>query len=164
MHARQPTVCFFLSVKYKNLVLELLGSMFIPDHIQINTTKVIEQPTLLNKLNVNRIIQNLVENAIKYSNKEIPLIEIGLIRKNQLIEIFVKDNGPGIAPQFHDKIFGAFQTLATKDVNESTGIGLAIVKKMVEENGAKITLTSDLNIGSLFSITWKSKELQPEFV
>jgi signal transduction histidine kinase len=134
-------------------VLELLGSMFIPDHIQINTTKVIEQPTLLNKLNVNRIIQNLVENAIKYSNKEIPLIEI-----------FVKDNGPGIALQFHDKIFGAFQTLATKDVNESKGIGLAIVKKMVEENGAKITLTSDLNIGSLFSITWKSKELQPEFV
>lgn len=148
----------------KILVIELLDTMFIPAHVTIDTNQVTTQPTLLDKLNVNRIIQNLVENAIKYSDKEKPLIEIGFIRKNQLIEIFVKDNGPGIAPQFHDRIFGAFQTLTTKDVNESTGIGLAMVKKIVEENGAKITLTSDLNKGSLFSITWKSKEPQPELV
>lgn len=145
----------------KLLVLELLDNMYIPSYVTINTNKVTSQPTLLDKLNVSRIIQNLVENAIKYSDKEKPHIEIGLIRNNQSIEIFVKDNGPGIAPQYHERIFGVFQTLTTKDENESTGIGLAMVKKIVEENGANIKLTSDIGKGSIFSITWKSKEPQP---
>lgn len=145
----------------KKLVLELLETMFIPNHVTIDISQVTSKPTYLDKLNVNRIIQNLVENAIKYSDKPNPVINIGLTRSNQNIEIFVQDNGPGIDPKYHEKIFGVFQTLTTKDENESTGIGLAMVKKIVEENGAKINLTSNIGIGSKFTITWESKEPQP---
>ena len=145
----------------KTLIQQIVDAMFIPEHVHIKLN-VTEQITLLDKLNISRITQNLVENAIKYSDKDQPVIEIGLQRNLQDIKLYVADNGPGIDPKFHKKIFEVFQTLTPKDVNESTGIGLSMVKKTVEENGAKIKLESRPGKGAKFIITWHSEEKQPE--
>ena len=72
----------------------------------------------------------------------------------------VEDNGPGIDPQFHEKIFVIFQTLLARDVLESTGVGLAIVKKIIDERGGKIWVESEMNIGTKFIFTWPKKAKQ----
>ena len=64
------------------------------------------------------------------------------------------DDGPGISPEYHQRIFGVFQTLASRDKVESTGIGLSIVKKLVEHQGGEISLESEPGKGSMFTFTW----------
>jgi signal transduction histidine kinase len=66
----------------------------------------------------------------------------------------VTDNGPGIDPRYHDKVFGLFQTLEARDKVESTGIGLTIVKKIIEEQGGKIWIESEVGNGASFNFTW----------
>ena len=69
-------------------------------------------------------------------------------------EFSVTDDGPGIHPELHDKIFGIFQTLESKHKNNNTGIGLAIVKKIIETEGGKIKLESQVSQGTTFRFTW----------
>ncbi|MBA2748741.1 MAG: diguanylate cyclase, partial [Tatlockia sp.] len=64
------------------------------------------------------------------------------------------DDGKGIAPEYHEKIFGIFQTLEARDRTENTGIGLAIVKKVVENQGGKIKIESIEGKGAKFSFSW----------
>jgi signal transduction histidine kinase len=66
----------------------------------------------------------------------------------------VSDNGPGIAPQYHDRIFGIFQTLEARDKVEGTGIGLSVVKKLVESRGGRVWLESEAGQGATFRFTW----------
>ena len=66
----------------------------------------------------------------------------------------VKDNGPGIDPKFHEKVFVIFQTLNRRDDVESTGVGLAIVKKIVEDEGGKIWIESEPGKGADFKFFW----------
>lgn len=68
--------------------------------------------------------------------------------------IQVRDNGPGIPEEHYQKIFEIFQTLQSRDVVESTGVGLAIVKKIVEEIGGKIKVYSEKGVGSIFEFSW----------
>lgn len=64
------------------------------------------------------------------------------------------DDGHGIAPQYHEKVFMMFQTLNPRDVENDSGIGLALVKKIVEEQGGSVTLDSEEDKGSTFRLTW----------
>ena len=112
------------------------------------------------KIALEQILQNFISNAIKYNDKQIKIIEIGwkeIPQKNQL-EIFVRDNGPGISPEYHEKIFMIFQTLQSRDEIESTGVGLAIVKKIADEKHSVIRVESDLGKGSTFYFTWPITE------
>ena len=68
-------------------------------------------------------------------------------------QISVKDNGPGIEPKYQDKIFQIFQTLQSRDTLESTGIGLTIVKRIVESHGGNIWVDSDKGKGATFEFT-----------
>lgn len=92
------------------------------------------------KINISRkriyqILKHVIENALKYHHDTGNiLIEIHSEKDEQWIKLFVRDNGPGIDPKYHDRIFQIFQTLETKDKNkESIGIGLPIVKRIIEE-------------------------------
>lgn len=145
----------------KKMIEELLSSLFIPENTKI-VVKATEQPTFLDKLNIQRILQNLIENAVKYGNQENPEIEVFFDRDGRDVTTYVKDNGPGIDPKFHEKIFGIFQTLTTKDENESTGIGLSIVKKLVDENNAEIKVESSIGKGAKFIVNWHSEYEQPQ--
>src|SRR5690606_3763931 len=69
-------------------------------------------------------------------------------------EFTVSDNGPGIESQFHDKIFALFQTLEARDKVESTGIGLSIIKKIIDEQRGNITSESEKGKGAKFIFTW----------
>jgi signal transduction histidine kinase len=69
-------------------------------------------------------------------------------------EFSVADDGPGIEQEYHDRIFVLFQTLQERDAVESTGVGLAIVKKIVERRGGRIKVDSQMGKGSVFSFTW----------
>lgn len=106
-------------------------------------------------LHFRRVVENLVGNAVKYHDRVEPLrIAIAITAQNGRCRVDVQDNGPGIAPEFHDRIFAVFQTLGTKNKIESTGIGLAVVKKLVAQVGGDVTLSSSLGQGATFSFDW----------
>lgn len=101
-----------------------------------------------------QVISNLISNSIKYIDKPKGLIQIKNIVLEQCCQITIEDNGPGIEEEYHQKIFQIFQTLSTRDQVESTGIGLSIVKKIVEEQGGKIWVDSIPGTGTSFTFTW----------
>ena len=98
------------------------------------------------------VIQNLVVNSSKFmGDQEHPRIEIGMkITRDQKI-FFVRDNGVGIAPEFHEKIFGLFNKL--DPFSDGTGIGLALVRRIIEVHGGKIWVESELGRGATFFFT-----------
>lgn len=102
---------------------------------------------------------NFISNAIKYNDSENPMVEIGFKDADMYWQFSVKDNGPGIHESYHDKIFVIFQTLNARDKIESTGVGLAIVKKLVEDKGGKVWLESKPGEGSTFYFTWPKEWL-----
>ncbi|WP_114751011.1 sensor histidine kinase [Pleomorphovibrio marinus] len=98
-----------------------------------------------------QILQNLVSNSIKYRQENLsPKIWLGGKETSDGWEFFVKDNGIGIAPEYHERIFNIFQRLHTRKEFEGTGIGLSIVKKLIETMGGTIWVESELGKGSTF--------------
>jgi PAS domain S-box-containing protein len=110
------------------------------------------------KIALGQILQNLISNGIKYNDKKEILITIGWTDLETAVEFFVHDNGPGISPEFHERIFVIFQTLQARDEVESTGVGLAIVKKILDEKGGSIKVESALGQGSTFRFLWPKLE------
>lgn len=103
---------------------------------------------------IQQILYNLLSNAIKFT-KENGKIETGYILKDKNVEIFVKDNGIGIDPKYHGKIFAKFVQLNNiySKKESSTGLGLTITKELVELHGGKITFESTIDVGSTFFVT-----------
>lgn len=106
------------------------------------------------RLRLEQIFSNLINNAIKYHDKEKGLVQITVSRQEGFYEFTVADDGPGIAPEHQERVFRMFQTLQPRDKVESTGLGLALVKKLVEEEGGHITLDSEVGQGAKFRFTW----------
>ena len=94
---------------------------------------------------------NLISNAIKYSkNKVVTNLEIGAFKKDNLIVYYVKDEGAGFDMQYYDKLFGVFQRLHSQKEFEGTGIGLAIVQKIINRHNGTVWAESVLNKGTIF--------------
>jgi len=104
------------------------------------------------------VVENLIDNAAKYMGKQPkPLIEIGSLQAKNEIVIFVRDNGIGIEPKYHAKIFGLFEKLDS--TSEGTGIGLALAKRIIETHGGRIWVESEgLGKGSTFCFTIPNKQ------
>ncbi|MBE9099934.1 PAS domain-containing protein [Vacuolonema iberomarrocanum] len=107
-----------------------------------------------NRVALRQVFANLISNAIKHHDRDSGHIQITASDQGDLIEFAVTDDGPGIDPQYHEKIFTIFQTLKARDEFESTGIGLSIVRKIVEAEGGRIWLDSAIGKGSAFHFTW----------
>jgi light-regulated signal transduction histidine kinase (bacteriophytochrome) len=112
------------------------------------------------KITLTQILQNFISNGIKYNDKPEVELTIGWMERESEYEFFVGDNGPGISPEYHEKIFVIFQTLQARDVVESTGVGLAIVKKIIDEKGGSIRIETVMNEGTTFFFTWPKNELK----
>lgn len=110
------------------------------------------------RLPLHMIFTNLLVNAVKHHDKEQGEIRVYYTSHASHYEFFVEDNGPGIAKHYHDKIFIIFQTLAERDQVENTGVGLAIVKKILDERKQTINITSEPGKGSVFGFTWPKNE------
>jgi len=101
---------------------------------------------------LSRVFQNLITNALKFQSERKPKIEITSKSDDKYCFITVSDNGIGIEKQYHNQIFSAFKRLHSRNEYEGTGIGLAICKKIVERHNGEITLESEKNIGTKFTI------------
>lgn len=100
------------------------------------------------------VLRNLVNNAIKHHDKPTGNVRIWATRVDEMVEFAVEDDGPGIDPAFHDRIFQMFQTLRPRDQVEGSGIGLAVVDKIVSSAGGKIRVESMPGHGATFRFTW----------
>ncbi len=107
-----------------------------------------------NKTPLQQIFSNLISNAMKHATPHHGRITIRSDRDSGVWRFRVSDNGPGIDPAFHERIFELFQTLDSKDRVEGSGIGLALVKKLVERYGGEVHVESALGAGASFSFTW----------
>lgn len=112
-------------------------------------------PTLkTRKVRLQQVLANLIGNAIKHHHKKEGRIVVGVENQGEWLEVRVTDDGPGIPRQYHDKIFQIFQTLQPRDVVEGTGVGLALVKKIVEAEGGAVRVESEEGQGTTFLFTW----------
>ncbi|MEO5571266.1 MAG: ATP-binding protein [Bacteroidia bacterium] len=142
----------------RNLVIEILEWIDLPEHVTINITG--NFPILnTEKIKFEQVFANLISNAIKYNNKERGIIEIGCTDFEEWCQFYVQDNGSGIEKQFQEKIFELFQTLESRDLFENTGIGLAIVKKIIEDQGGKIWVESKPDEGAKFIFNYPKIKL-----
>lgn len=136
------------------LVKDIITMLHIPAHISINFDH--ELPILrTDRTRIEQIFQNLISNAVKYMDKAEGMITIGCTQKESEYEFHITDNGPGIDPKYHDKIFQIFQTLTARDKKESTGIGLSIVQKCIKILGGTIRVESKEKSGTTFYFTIK---------
>jgi PAS domain S-box-containing protein len=114
------------------------------------------------RMPLQQVLTHLVGNAIKHHDAAEGHIEITVKESPAEYVFAVKDDGPGIAAQFHEQIFRTFQTLRPRDEIEGSGMGLAIVRKLVEMANGTITLESSMGNGSTFRFTWPKRQPQTE--
>ncbi|MEW6380366.1 MAG: ATP-binding protein [bacterium] len=134
------------------------------DEKNIRVTISSEFPTLL--CDPGRILQvftNLISNSVKFMNPDeaAPMIEIGCRAREGEYEFFVKDNGIGIEKEYHEKVFKIFQRLKELKHVEGTGVGLAIVKKIIENHGGKVWVDSAKGKGATFHFTLPASKPAP---
>lgn len=135
------------------LIKEVIDSLQPPTTFNIEIAH--KMPTLIAKrLPLQQVFANLISNAIQHHSRIDGMVNISVQERGKYYEFTIADDGPGISSEYHDKIFTIFQTLESRDRKENTGIGLAIVKKIVETEGGTITLESAVNQGSIFRFTW----------
>ncbi len=139
-------------VNLNTLVTEIIRGIDMPDNIEIIIenqlpTVVYEQTRMI------QVFQNLLTNAVKYMDKPEGCIEINCVKHNAFWKFSVADNGPGIEEKYYEKIFKIFQTLSPRDEIESTGIGLPLAKKIIENYDGEIWVESKVGIGSNFFFT-----------
>jgi len=143
------------AVFVRQLLREITDTLDLPEGMHLELPFFL--PTLpTNRTQLQQVFTNLISNAVKYhDNPGAGTIRIGCEDLNDNFYRFsVQDDGPGIAPEYHERIFIIFQTLVERDALESTGVGLAIVKKIVERQGGRIWVESAEGKGATFFFTW----------
>jgi light-regulated signal transduction histidine kinase (bacteriophytochrome) len=129
------------------LIDEVVRTIHVPNHIEIVFKN--EMPKVYgNDFRFKQLFQNLIQNSIKFNDKENGFVEIGSNENENEIEFYIKDNGIGINERYQSKIFDLFSKLENND--QSSGIGLSIVKKIIDLYGGKIWLESQEAIGTTF--------------
>ncbi len=138
----------------RQLLREIVDSLNLPAGFQVELPFYL--PTLVtNRVQLQQVFTNLISNAAKYHHRpETGTVRIGFAEDAAFYTFSVADDGPGIAPEYHERIFVIFQTLTERDTYESTGVGLAIVKKIVERQGGTIHVASAEGQGATFTFTW----------
>jgi light-regulated signal transduction histidine kinase (bacteriophytochrome) len=131
---------------------ELIASLALSPDVEVvmgNDWPTIDtEPTLLRE-----IFQDLIRNAVKFNHASHKRVEIGWHPAGEeRYELFVRDNGIGIDPRYHEQIFGVFQRLHTREEYEGTGVGLAIVKKATNKLHGSVRVESKIGEGSTFFV------------
>ncbi len=141
------------TVSVENLLKEMIDSIDPPAGFTIEIgpeMPILNTPRLL----LQQVFSNLISNAIKHHHRTDGKITISVKDQENFYEFMVADDGPGISAQYHEKVFIIFQTLQARDHIENTGIGLSLVKKIVENEGGTIWLNSQEGEGTTIHFTW----------
>lgn len=146
--AREKEILIDLNIIVKEVIISLNPSENIQIKIDTNLPKILGDPTRFSQ-----VFQNLIANAIKFNDKSNVKINIGCINKEKEWEFYISDNGPGIEEKYFDRIFQIFQRLETRDNLEGTGVGLSLVKKIIQIYNGEIWITSKINNGTTFHFT-----------
>lgn len=143
-----------LDVDLNELIEEIRSIIYLPDTIEIIVKE--RLPVIKgNKYRLQQLFQNIIDNAIKYNDKEKGIVEVSCVDKKEFWQFSIKDNGKGIEKTYFEKIFKIFQKL--EKTPNSIGIGLSIVKKIIAFYKGEIWLESELNIGTTFYFTIKKE-------
>lgn len=144
------------ALNLNELIPEVLANIQLPKGFSIEIQADLP-PVIGAKTDFLQIFFNLISNAIKYRSKDNGTVAIGGNTGPETTHIWVKDDGIGIDPRYHDKVFEVFQRLDLTEDIEGTGIGLAIVKKVVEAQGGRIQVKSALGKGAEFLLDFPIK-------
>jgi len=138
------------AINLNKLVARLIETMHIPAHIEVS---ILNQLPLVygNSFRFQQLFQNLIQNAIRYNDKAQGFVKIDFKDLGTRYQFSIADNGNGIAPSYHDKIFQVFQTLDNDSKHK--GIGLSIVLKIIKYYDGEIWLESELQQGTTFFFT-----------
>ncbi len=140
------------SVDVNEVITEITDIIFIPEHVKIIVTN--KLPTIFaDRTKIHQLIQNFLSNAVVHIEKEKGLVEIGCEETPTHWVFSIKDNGVGIPKEYHEKIFKIFQSVGNKE--RSTGIGLSIVKKIIDLYEGKVWLESEIGVGTTFFFSLK---------
>jgi signal transduction histidine kinase len=148
-----------LQVNLDKFIPEVIDILVPPKNIAItieNKMPVIE----CEETHVIQLFQNLLSNAIKYMDKPQGQIKVSCVEQDDFWQFSVADNGPGIEEKYFEKIFKIFQALSASEEVGGTGVGLTIVKKIVELHGGKIWVESKLGKGSTFFFTLPKQRVE----
>lgn len=141
-----------VEVDVAELVSEVIDMLSPPSHIRV----AVETPlptVIIERTRITQVFQNLLSNAIKYMDKPEGQVRIGCAEEGGFWKCYVSDNGPGIEEKDQLRVFQLFQTLKPRDRADSTGVGLAVVKKAVEMYGGRVWIESRVGEGSSFYFT-----------
>jgi signal transduction histidine kinase len=137
-----------------NAMVHEIADSLVPRNFKLEIGKL---PNLFTeRIKLEQIFTNLISNAVKYTPQREGSIQISCQTFADYYEFSIKDNGIGIALEYHQKIFEIFQTLREQNEEESTGVGLAIVKKIIDDYQECITVKSELGKGTEFIFTWRN--------
>ena len=144
-------------VNAQELIENIMDVVPLPRHITLRVQE--PMPTLLTeRAPLELVLRNLIDNAIKHhrnATEENPgHVWVSARDLGDFFEFAVADDGPGIAPKFHERIFQMFRTLQPRDQVEGSGMGLSFVAKIVENRGGQISVESDEGAGATFRFTW----------
>lgn len=140
-------------VDFNQLVAEVVESLDLPNHFDVQVQPDLPQCVTYRVL-ADQVFANLINNAVKYNDKEQGVVKISFEDGELDYTFMVTDNGPGIDPKYHEKVFGLFQTLQRRDSIESSGVGLSVVRKIINRLGGLIQIQSTVGEGATFSFTW----------
>ncbi|MFY7671056.1 sensor histidine kinase [Tenacibaculum sp. MEBiC06402] len=141
-----------VDVDLNKVLHNIKTTLFIPENITLKVCS--DLPVVKgDSTKFQQLFQNLISNAIKFNDKDKGLIEVDYTEEATFYQFRIKDNGVGIEKEFHEKIFKVFQALTKRE--DSTGIGLSIVKKIVDLYKGNIWLESTPKIGTTFYFTIK---------
>lgn len=130
-----------------------LTDILVPETYEVNISE--NMPVIPTRhVLLEQVFSNLISNAVKYNDKHNGVIKIDYFDAGSHHGFSVADNGPGIPAEYHEKVFIIFQTLKERDAFESTGMGLAIVKKILDEQNCSINIQPRNGGGTIFTFTW----------
>jgi PAS domain S-box-containing protein len=138
------------------LLSEVVELIAPPEGVEIRIGEAMPR-LLTERLPLQQVFMNLIGNALKYNRSERPWVRVEAAELGDEYQFSVADNGPGIPEAYQERIFGIFQTLEPRDKVEGTGIGLSLVKRLVESRGGRVWVESTEGAGATFRFTWPTE-------